>query len=154
MFIRVSNPFSTPARMAKALEGLNDEQLDTPYRPGGWTVRQVVHHVPDSHLNCYIRFHWALTEDNPLIKAYGEKDWASMDYQTQVPIEVSLNLLKYVHARWVVLLESLDETGLNKTFRHPEDGRTYHLKTVIPLYAWHGDHHIAHITALRERMGW
>lgn len=145
---------STPERLAAAVEGMSEAQLDTPYRPGGWTVRQVIHHVPDSHLNSYIRFHWTLTEDTPLIKAYNEADWADMNYLKAVPIEVSLNLLKSVHARWTVLLDNLTPSDLERSYRHPEDGKTYSLQTAISLYAWHGDHHIAHITSLKERMGW
>ena len=145
---------STPERLRQAVAELSDEQLDTPYRPGGWTVRQVVHHVPDSHINCYIRFHWTLTEDNPLIKAYDEKSWASLPYHAELPVETSLNLLEAIHARWVVLLDNLSEADLERSFRHPEDGSTNSLRKTIASYAWHGDHHIAHITSLRERMGW
>lgn len=145
---------TAPERLAKAIEGLDDAQLDTPYRPDGWTVRQVVHHVPDSHMNSYIRFHWTLSEDNPLIKAYDERSWASMEYSQSMPVDISLNLLSATHARLVLLLESLTEADLARTFRHPEDGETYTLKKTILTYAWHGNHHIAHITALRERMGW
>ena len=145
---------TTPERLAKAIEGLNDQQLDTPYRPDGWTVRQVVHHVPDSHANSYVRFHWALTEDDPRIKVYKEGSWANLAYNQSMPVDVSLNLLTAIHARLVRLLESLTEDDLVRTFRHPEDGKTHTLKKTILHYAWHGNHHIAHITALRERMGW
>lgn len=145
---------STPARLRIAIAGLTSEQLDTPYRPGGWTLRQLVHHLPDSHINSYIRFHWTLTENNPLIKAYDEKSWASLPYHEQLPLEVSLNLLEAIHARWVVLLKNLSPADLDRSFQHPEDGSTNTLRKTIASYAWHGDHHIAHITSLRERNGW
>lgn len=145
---------TTPERMAKALEGLTDEQLDTPYRPGGWTVRQLAHHVPDSHLHSYLRFHWALTEDSPMIKPYDEKSWATMDYHQAVPIAVSLNLLKAIHDRWMILIDNLTAADMDRSYRHPEDGQTYSVKKAILVYGWHGDHHIGHILALRERMGW
>jgi hypothetical protein len=145
---------STPERMAAALEGLTDEQLDTPYRPGGWTLRQLAHHLPDSHMHCYLRFHWALTEDSPLIKPYDEKTWATLPYHQSVPIELSLNLLKAIHDRWMIMLDNLTAEELECSYRHPEDGQVYTIQKAILLYAWHGDHHIAHITGLRERMGW
>ncbi|HEY3740953.1 MAG TPA: bacillithiol transferase BstA [Bryobacteraceae bacterium] len=141
-----------PALMRKAASGLNDEQLDTPYRDGGWTVRQVVHHVPDSHMNSYIRFKWALTEDNPLIKAYHEDLWAELA-DSKAPIEGSLVLLERLHERWVRLLQSMDEAAWKRTFKHPENGDMA-LRMALALYAWHGRHHVAHVTALRERMGW
>ena len=143
-----------PQQMAEAVRGLSEEQLDTPYRPGGWTVRQVVHHVPDSHISSYMRFHWALTEDNPLIKAYDEKAWAVLEYHNELSPDTSLALLKALHARWVVLLRNLKDSDLNKTFIHPEDGETYILKEVIGMYAWHGNHHLAHIQRLKNRMQW
>ena len=145
---------AAPQNLRDAVDGLSEAQLDTPYRPEGWTVRQVVHHIPDSHLSGYIRFNWALTEENPTIKAYDEQSWAALPYQQEVPHEVSMQLLESLHARWVVLLESLDEKQWNKTFVHPEDGQTYSLKVAVALYAWHGDHHIAHISSLRKKMGW
>jgi hypothetical protein len=142
-----------PARLREAVFGLTGEQLDTPYRPGGWTVRQVVHHLPDSHLNSYVRFKLALTEDEPTIKPYDEAAWANLQDSRSTPIEVSLSLLESLHARWVVLLRSLRPEELDRTFRHPELG-TVTLGKNIALYAWHGRHHVAHITGLRERMGW
>lgn len=144
---------STPAKLRDAVKGLTDEQLDTPYRPEGWTVRQVVHHVPDSHLNAYLRMKLALTETEPTICAYEEKEWAKLNDIFQTPIDVSLNLLDSLHKRWVVLLKSLTEEDYKRKFIHPESG----LKSVdwlIAVYAWHGKHHTAHITSLRERMGW
>ncbi|WP_420387660.1 YfiT family bacillithiol transferase [Roseivirga sp.] len=143
-----------PYRYRQAVQSLTDEQLDTPYRPDGWTVRQVIHHVPDSHLNSYIRFHWALTEDQPTIKAYDEKAWAELSYQQEVPVRVSLGLLESIHARWVILLRQMTEADLEKAFIHPESKAVLQLKTVIGMYAWHGEHHLQHILQLKERKGW
>ncbi|HEX5226117.1 MAG TPA: bacillithiol transferase BstA [Bryobacteraceae bacterium] len=143
----------TPARMRAAVSGLNESQLDTTYRPGGWTVRQVVHHVPDSHMNSYVRFRLALTEDSPVVKPYEEARWAELVDARTMPIEPSLALLDSLHARWVPLLRSLTESDWKRIFRHPEMGPV-RLEQNAALYAWHGRHHVAHITALRERMGW
>lgn len=143
----------TPARMRVAVAGLNDEQLDTPYRPGGWTVRQVVHHVPESHLNSYVRFKLAITEDEPTIKPYFEDRWAELDDARQAPIALSLDLLEALHRRWVWFLRSLKQADFQRTFRHPDLGIVSVDKN-IALYAWHGQHHVAHITSLRARMGW
>ena len=142
-----------PAKLRAAVEGLLPEQLDTPYRPGGWTVRQVVHHVPDSHLNSYCRFKLALTEDEPTIKAYHEDRWAELDDSRSAPIEVSLAMLESLHLRWVLLLKSLGPADFQRTFRHPELG-VVSLAQNVCLYGWHGRHHVSHITSLRERMGW
>ena len=142
----------TPAALRRAVEGLDDPQLDTPYRPGGWTVRQVTHHVPDSHLNAYIRCKWALTETTPTIKAYDEAAWARLP-DSRLPVGVSLGLLDAVHERWLVLLESLTDAQWTLTFVHPESGPT-RLDQLAALYSWHGRHHTAHITQLRQRMGW
>jgi uncharacterized damage-inducible protein DinB len=142
-----------PVNLRKAVEGLTEDQLNTPYRPGGWTIRQVVHHLPDSHLNSYIRFKLALTEDNPLVKPYEEAKWAELADTITTPIRVSLDLFENLHMRWVNLLKSLARLDLNKTFRHPESG-IVSLERAIAVYAWHGKHHIAHITSLRKRMGW
>ena len=142
-----------PARLRAAVEGLSPEQLDTPYRPGGWTVRQVVHHIPDSHLNSYCRFKLALTEDEPTIKAYHEDRWAELEDSRTTPIEVSLAMLESLHKRWVLLMKSLSPADFARTFRHPEIGLVSLAKNVC-LYGWHGRHHVAHITSLRERMGW
>lgn len=142
----------TPARLRAAVEGLSDKQLDTPYREGGWTVRQVVHHVPDSHLNSYIRFKWALTENEPMIKAYYEERWAELP-DSKMPIPVSLTLLDALHQRWTNLLKSFQADHWKKTLRHPELG-VLTLDKMLALYAWHGKHHVAHIQALRDRMGW
>jgi hypothetical protein len=143
----------TPAKLRAAIGGLSDEQLDTPYRPGGWTVRQVVHHVPDSHLNSYTRFRLALTEDEPTIKPYHEDRWAELPDARTAPVEVSLRLLECLHARWVALLRSLTDAEWKRTFRHPELGLVS-LEQNAALYAWHGRHHVAHILNLRERKGW
>jgi hypothetical protein len=142
-----------PAKMEAALKGMSDQQLDTPYRDGGWTVRQVVHHVPDSHMNSYIRIKWTLTEPTPLIKAYDETTWA-MTPETKLGPEISLNFLKALHVKWVALMKSLSPTDLRREFIHPDSGKNIPLDRLIHLYAWHGDHHLAHITTLKERMGW
>jgi hypothetical protein len=142
-----------PANFRAALKGLSPEQLDTPYRPGGWTVRQLAHHVPDSHLNAYIRFKLALTEDNPTIKPYAEDRWAQLADTPATPVDVSLSLLEALHTRWTKLLRSLRSEDWNRTFRHPELGQVP-LEKSLALYAWHGRHHVAHITGLRERNGW
>jgi uncharacterized damage-inducible protein DinB len=142
-----------PSLLRVAVTGLSDTQLDTPYREGGWTVRQVVHHVPDSHMNSYVRLRLALTEDNPLIKPYDEAKWAELSDASRGPVEVSLALLDALHIRWASLLGSLDESAWTRTFRHPEMGAVT-LDRAAALYAWHGRHHAAHITALRNRMGW
>jgi hypothetical protein len=142
-----------PKNLRKAVEDLTADQFDTPYRPGGWTVRQVVHHVPDSHLNSYCRFKLALTEDEPTIKPYHEDRWAELEDSRVAPIETSLNILEGLHKRWVTLLESLGPSEFVRTFRHPDIG-VVTLAQNACLYAWHGRHHVAHITSLRERMGW
>jgi uncharacterized damage-inducible protein DinB len=141
-----------PAGVRKAVEGLSDEHLDTPYRPGGWTVRQTVHHIPDSHLNSYCRFKLALTEDIPTIRPYYEDRWAELA-DSQMPVDVSLDLLDNVHSRWVTLLNSLTGEDCARKLRHPESGE-WTIDFFIALYAWHGRHHTAHITSLRERMNW
>jgi len=144
---------ATPEKMRAAVEGLSDEQLNTPYRPEGWTVRQVVHHVPESHMNSYVRFKLAITEEEPTIKPYFEDRWAQLDDAKQAPIGLSLSLLEALHERWVWFLRSLKEPDFQRTFRHPELG-TVSLDKNVALYAWHGRHHVAHVTSLRERMGW
>jgi uncharacterized damage-inducible protein DinB len=143
-----------PAALRQAVLGLSAEQLETPYRPGGWTLRQVAHHVPDSHLNGYARMKLALTEDTPVIKPYHEDRWAELADSQNVPITVSLALLESLHARWVALCRSLRASDLARTFRHPETGATVRLDTHVAHYAWHGRHHTAQITSLLERMGW
>lgn len=132
-----------PDEMRAAVEELNEEQLDTPYRDGGWTVRQVVHHVPDSHMNSFIRFKLALTEDNPTIKPYDEAAWAKLS-DAGAPIDASLVLLEALHERWVTLLESMTDADFARTLRHPESG-SWRLDQMLALYAWHGRHHVAHV---------
>jgi uncharacterized damage-inducible protein DinB len=142
-----------PANLRTAVKGLSAEQLDTPYRPEGWTVRQVAHHVPDSHLNAYLRFKLALTEEEPTIKPYAEDRWAQLADTQATPLEVSLTMLDSLHDRWVRLLRSLHPEDWKRTFRHPDLGLVS-LEKNLALYAWHGRHHVAHITSLRERNGW
>ncbi|MGE0257020.1 MAG: YfiT family bacillithiol transferase [Alphaproteobacteria bacterium] len=141
-----------PGRLRVAVAGLTDAQLDTPYRDGGWTVRQLVHHVADSHMNGYIRLKLALTEENPTIKPYEQDPWAHLP-DSRLPIAVSLPIIDGVHARWTVLWQSLDEATLQRTFTHPEMGRLT-LDRHLQLYAWHSRHHTAHATALRATKGW
>jgi uncharacterized damage-inducible protein DinB len=143
----------TPANLRLAVTDLSQAQLDTPYRPGGWTVRQVVHHVPDSHMNAYIRYKLALTEDEPTIKPYAEDRWAELADTKATPIDVSLTMLESLHERWVRLLRSLQPDDWKRTFRHPALG-LMPLEKNLALYAWHGKHHVAHITALRKRESW
>jgi uncharacterized damage-inducible protein DinB len=150
---RLAEIEEAPARLRAAVAGLSDEQLDTPYREGGWTVRQLVHHVPDSHLNAYVRFHWAMTEDEPGIKTYQEALWAELPDARTAPIEVSLALLEALHRRWLLLLRSMTAADFARTLRHPDLG-VLSLDHMLTIYSWHGRHHVAHITALRERMGW
>jgi uncharacterized damage-inducible protein DinB len=144
---------AAPAWFRAAVQGLTGQQLDTPYRPGGWTVRQVVHHVADSHLNSYIRFRLALTEDQPTIKPYDQTKWAELPDARTAPVETSLQLIESLHQRWVALLRSMSDADFARTFLHPERG-VMRLDLTLAMYAWHGRHHRAHITGLRERMGW
>src|SRR2546427_2351029 len=144
---------AAPQRMRNAVTGLTAAQLDTPYRDGGWTVRQVAHHVPDSHMNAYMRFKFGLTEDAPAIKTYEEKDWARTPEVAATPVDVSLALLDALHARWVTLLRAMTPQQFARTIKHPEWG-TPSLDAMLALYAWHGRHHTAHVTSLRQRMGW
>ena len=143
----------TPARLRAAISGLTEAQLDTPYRPSGWTVRQVAHHVPDSHMNSYVRFRLALTEDEPTIKPYDEGLWAQLSDARTAPPGISLALLDTLHQRWVLLLRSLQPEDFSRALKHPELGRVT-LEQYLALYAWHGKHHVAHITNLRQRSGW
>jgi hypothetical protein len=142
-----------PPRMRHAVAGLKDNQLDTPYREGGWTVRQVAHHLPDSHLNAYCRFKLAVTEDFPVIRPYDEGAWARLKDSELTPVDVSLTLLESLHARWTVLLRSLKPEDFHRRFNHPESG-PHDVDWLLGLYSWHGNHHVAHITSLRERMKW
>jgi len=142
-----------PENLRSAVHGLTDAQVDTPYREGGWTVRQLVHHVADSHINAYVRTKRALTEDWPLVPAYDEKLWAQLHDAHTLPIEVSLHLLEPLHNRWVALFESLTEEQWQRGYDHSENGRQI-LGEVLQMYAWHCRHHVAHVTELRKRMGW
>ncbi|HYX51838.1 MAG TPA: putative metal-dependent hydrolase [Candidatus Limnocylindrales bacterium] len=142
-----------PQKLRAASSGLSVQQLETPYREGGWSLRQVAHHVPDSHLNAYVRFKLALTESVPTIKPYDESAWARLKDSEQTPIEVSLALLDGLHQRWVVLLKSMQPEDFHRKLNHPESG-VQNLDRVLALYSWHGNHHLAHITTTRERMKW
>jgi hypothetical protein len=141
-----------PARFRDAVRGWTDTQLDTPYRPGGWTVRQVIHHVPESHLNSYVRFKWTLTENEPTIKPYAQDAWSALP-DSKLPIEMSLRLLEALHVRWVELLRCMTPDQWRRRLHHPESG-TFNLDRMLQVYVWHGNHHLAHITRLKERMKW
>ncbi|MGE6257994.1 YfiT family bacillithiol transferase [Heyndrickxia sporothermodurans] len=144
----------TPKRLTEAIANLTPEQLNTPYRPNGWTVLQVVHHLADSHMNSFIRFKLALTENEPTIKPYKENLWANLDDSRNVPSDISLQLLEALHKRWVHLLESISENDYKKMFLHPELNKKISLNETLALYAWHSQHHLAHITSLKVRMNW
>ena len=143
----------TPARLRAAVTGLTPDQIETPYRDGGWTVRQVVHHVPESHMNAFVRFKLALTEDKPTIKPYEEDLWVRLPDIPRVPIETSLTLLDALHQRWNAILESMSPAQFTRPLIHPQHGEV-RLDWMLQLYAWHGRHHTAHVTALRGRNGW
>ncbi|NRF41324.1 YfiT family bacillithiol transferase [Pedobacter foliorum] len=145
---------SFPEALRKEVAHLTDTQLDTPYRLGGWTIRQVVHHCADSHMNSQIRLKWALTEDSPVIKAYYEERWAELADSRMMPVESSLKLLEGLHQRWVFLLNSLTTEELERDFIHPEHGRSIKINENTGLYDWHCRHHLAHITELKKRQGW
>jgi hypothetical protein len=149
----ISEIEQTPEALRAAVAGLSLQQIETPYRKGGWTVRQVVHHVPDSHMNAYVRFKLALTEDDPTIKPYAEDRWAELPDNQSTSLETSLVLLQALHNRFVHLLRSLTPGQWKRTFQHPELGLVP-LEKNLALYAWHGRHHVAHITELRKKMGW
>jgi uncharacterized damage-inducible protein DinB len=144
---------ATPQRLRDAVRGLDERQLDTPYREGGWTVRQVIHHIPDSHLNAYIRFKLALTEDSPTIKPYDEASWAMLPDVQRTPVETSLTLLESLHARWNTLLEAMAPQEFERPLTHPDHGRRT-VDWLVAMYSWHGRHHVGHITSLKQRMGW
>lgn len=143
-----------PDKLKKEVEKLTIDQLETPYRPDGWTIRQVVHHCADSHMNCFIRLKWTLTEDNPTIKFYYENLWAEGIDNKIMPIEPTLQFLEGLHYRLVFVMKNLTENELEKTFIHPEHNKQFQLKEVICMYAWHCNHHLAHITELKKRMNW
>ena len=144
---------ATPAELRGAVRGLSDAQFDTPYRPDGWTVRQVVHHIPDSHANALIRFKLALTENTPTVKPYDEAAWAKLEDARSTPIEISLSLVDGLHDRWIRVLNAMSPADFKRTLNHPEHG-VMSLDHLLALYAWHSRHHIAHITNLRSRNGW
>ncbi len=143
-----------PNRLEKEVSHLTNEQLDTPYRPDGWTVRQVIHHCAESHMNCYIRIKWALTENNPVIKAYDEVLWSELNDNLTMPIQPTLDLLKGLHFRLAYIMKNLSEADLEKTFVHPSDNFENKIKKIIGTYAWHGNHHLAHITTLKKYNNW
>lgn len=149
----ISEIEETPFYLRQAVENLNENQLNTPYREGGWTVEQVIHHLPDSHMNAYIRFKLALTEKEPTIKPYKEDAWAKLGDYLTTPIEVSLTLLESIHTRWVIVLKSLSPDQFQRKLNHPEMG-LIDIDWLIAQYAWHGKHHIAQINSLKQRMGW
>lgn len=144
----------TPHRLRHALHGLTAAQLDTPYREGGWTIRQVAHHLPDSHVNGYVRFKLALTEDTPTIRPYMESRWAELDDARTAPIDLSIALLEAVHRKWLEAVRRTDSSSFERRFIHPERGGSMSLHEQLSLYAWHGRHHVAHITTLRQQRGW
>jgi uncharacterized damage-inducible protein DinB len=149
---RIDAIAAAPAQLRLAVAGLSDDQLDTPYRPGGWTVRQTVHHVADSHMNAFIRFRLGLTEEKPTIKPYDEAAWAELP-DMRLPIEVSLPLLEALHERWAHLLRTVPSSSFERSIFHPENGPMT-LDAMVSMYSWHGRHHTAHITSLRQRQGW
>jgi DinB superfamily len=144
---------ATPERLRAAVAGLSDPQLDTRYRPGGWTVRQVVHHLPDSHMNGYTRFKLALTEEEPTVRPLLEGSWGELPDGRTAPVELSLGLLERLHERWVLVLDAISPEQWKRTYVHPESG-THTLDGLLSVYSWHGPHHVAHITSLRQREGW
>jgi len=143
-----------PSLVEIAVQTLDAPQLATPYRPGGWTVAQVVHHLADSHMNAYTRFKLALTEDNPVIKPYDEAAWAELPDVTKTPVNISLTLLHALHTRWVSLMDNMTPVQWERVFTHPEHGETFYLRQVAGTYSWHGKHHLAHIEKLKERNNW
>ena len=143
-----------PKKLRTEVQYMKDEQLDTPYREGGWTIRQVVHHLADSHMNAYIRFKMAMTEVVPTIKPYFEDRWAELEEAKHAPVEISLALLEALHRRWVSFVRTLSEEDLKRKFHHPESKKEYELRAILALYAWHSRHHLAHVSSLAERKGW
>lgn len=143
-----------PKKLRQETIHLSDDQLDTPYRPEGWTVRQVIHHCAESHMNCYIRIKWALTESNPVIKAYDEVLWSGLQDSLKMPIQPTLILLEGLHSRLAFIMETLSEEQLERSFIHPENNSEYKIKQLIATYAWHGNHHLAHITSLKKYKNW
>ncbi len=144
----------TPEKLKYLVRNLNEKQLDTPYRDGGWTIRQVLHHLVDSHMNSYIRFKWTLTEEEPVIKAYFEERWADLADTKDAPVDLALQALEALHAKWTYLLQGLNPDQLKRCFIHPESNSKVSLEQNIGIYAWHSEHHIAHIEQLMKRQGW
>ncbi|SHG72971.1 YfiT family bacillithiol transferase [Flavobacterium defluvii] len=151
---KIEEIVSFPERLKKQVIDFDDEKLDTPYRPGGWTVRQVIHHCAESHMNCYIRLKWTLTENNPIIKPYDEKLWSELPDSLKMPIAPTLSLLEGLHFRLAYIMKNLSQTDLEKSFIHPENNSEIKLKQLIGLYAWHGNHHLAHIMNLKKYKTW
>ncbi len=150
----ISDIESFPSRLEKEAIKLKDQQLDTPYRPQGWTLRQVVNHCADSHMNSLVRFKLTLTEDKPIIKPYYEERWAELSDSKSMPLEPAIQMLYGIHSRWTVLLNSLSESDLKRSFTHPEHGKEFTIEENIGIYAWHCNHHLAHITTLKKSKGW
>jgi hypothetical protein len=150
----IENLAALPGKIRDAVNGLNDVQLDTPYRDGGWTLRQVVHHLPDSHMNAYIRFKLALTEDNPTIRIYHEDRWAECEEAHYGAVHDSLDLLDSLHRRWTAFLRTFKNSDFSRTYYHPEHKKNFVLAEVLAMYVWHGEHHLAHITETRKARGW
>lgn len=151
---RIEEISTFPERLKKEVTPLNEEQLDTPYRPEGWTVRQVIHHCAESHMNCYIRLKWALTENNPIIKPYDEKLWSELPDNLTMPITPTLILLEGLHFRLAYIMKNLSEVDLEKSFIHPENNSEYRIQQIIGMYAWHGNHHLAQIVNLKNQKNW
>lgn len=151
---QIASIASFPNRLKYEVFHLSEIQLNTSYRPDGWTIRQVIHHCADSHMNCYIRIKWTLTEENPTIKYYHEDRWSELYDNLNMPIQPTLQLLEGLHFRLAFLMKRLTDSDLEKTFIHPEHGKEFKLKEIIATYAWHGNHHLAHITELKKRNGW
>ena len=143
-----------PERLKKEVENLSERQLDTPYRQDGWTLRQVIHHLADAHLNAFIRVKLALTEENPVVKPYFEERWAELPDSQNFPVRPSLKIIKGIHQRWSFLLKTLSEQDFQKVFIHPENNREFKLEEILGIYAWHGNHHLAHISTLKKQKGW
>nr|WP_315208866.1 putative metal-dependent hydrolase [uncultured Flavobacterium sp.] len=151
---KIAEIASFPERLKKEVLQLTEEQLETVYRQDGWTIRQVIHHCADSHMNCFIRIKWALTEENPTIKFYHEDRWAELHDNLTMPIQPTLSFLEGLHFRLEYLMNSLSNEDLEKTFIHPENNKKFKIKEIIGTYAWHGNHHLAHITELKKQKGW
>jgi len=151
---KIADIASFPERLKKEVSSLTNEQLNTQYRPDGWTIRQVIHHCADSHMNCYIRIKWALTEENPIIKFYYEDRWSELYDNTTMPIEPTLSLLDGLHFRLAYLMKNLNNKDLKKSFIHPANNKEYKIDEILGTYAWHSNHHLAHITELKKRKGW